>query len=82
MTEARGHSDADKWAQAAQQEMNSLNEHNTWSVPNFPQGERLWEASGSDTSVGWWLRGIRKPKGLTTMRLLPQWQDLGAFGPC
>ena len=41
MSEARGRSDADKWAQAAQEEMNSLIEHNTWSLTKLPPGRKI-----------------------------------------
>ena len=52
MSEARGRSVADKWAEAAQVEMNSLIEHDTWSLTKLPPGRKivgskwvLWEAA-------------------------------------
>ena len=36
MTEARKRPDANKWLQAAQEEMNSLIEHGTWSLTKLP----------------------------------------------
>ena len=46
MTEARKRPDASKWLQAALEEMNSLIEHDTCSLPNCPMEERSLEASG------------------------------------
>ena len=41
MSEARGRPDADKWLQAAQEEMNSMIEHNTWSLTKLPPGRKI-----------------------------------------
>ena len=38
---ARGRPDADKWLQAAQDEMNSLVEHETWSLTKLPPGRKI-----------------------------------------
>ena len=41
MTEARKRPDANKWLQAAQEEMNSLIEHDTWSLTKLPPGRKI-----------------------------------------
>ena len=41
MNEARKCPDASKWLQAAQEEMNSLAEHDTWSLTKLPPGRTL-----------------------------------------
>ena len=41
MTEARKRPDAIKWLQAAQEEMNSLIDHNTWSLTKLPPGRKI-----------------------------------------
>ena len=41
MNEARKRPDAKKWLQAAQDEMNSLLEHNTWSLTKPPPGRKI-----------------------------------------
>ena len=40
MTEARKRPDANKWLQAAHEEMNSLIEHDTWSLTKLPPGRK------------------------------------------
>ena len=41
MSEARKRPDANKWLQAAQDEMNSLLEHDTWSLSKPPPGRKI-----------------------------------------
>ena len=41
MNEARKRPDAKKWLQAAQDEMNSLLEHDTWSLTKPPPGRKI-----------------------------------------
>ena len=41
MNEARKRPDASKWLQAAQEEMNSLIEHDTWSLTKLPPGRKI-----------------------------------------
>ena len=41
MTEARKRPDARKWLQAAQDEMDSLIEHDTWSLTKLPPGRKI-----------------------------------------
>ena len=41
MSEALSGADAKKWSDAAQAEMKSLNEHDTWKFSQLPQGRRL-----------------------------------------
>ena len=64
MDEARKRPDASKWLQAAQEEMNSLIEHDTWSLIKLPSGRKIVGSNGfsrsntmrmvrpQDTSVG------------------------------
>ena len=83
MNQAKKRHDAKKWMKAAQDEMGSLLEHDTWS-PNHPLDERSSVASGCSrlsmtkterqrgTSVGWLHRGTHKPRESTTMRHSPR----------
>ena len=41
MNEARKRPDASKWLQAMQEEMNSLIEHDTWSLTKLPPGRKI-----------------------------------------
>ena len=41
MTEARKRPDAGKWLTAAQEEMDSLTEHETWSLTKLPPGRKI-----------------------------------------
>ena len=41
MSEARKRPDASKWLQAAQDEMSSLIEHDTWSLTKLPPGRKI-----------------------------------------
>ena len=41
MNEARKRPDASKWLQATQEEMNSLIEHDTWSLTKLPPGRKI-----------------------------------------
>ena len=41
MLEARGRPDTDKWLLAAQEEMDSLVKHDTWSLTKLPPGRKI-----------------------------------------
>ena len=80
MSQAKKRPDAVKWMKAAKEEMDSLLEHDTWSLTKPPLGRKVigskWvfkikhddKAMLRGTSVDWLRRDTRKPKGLTTTR--------------
>lgn len=69
-----------KWILAMQQEVQALEENDTWKIVELPQGKNVvgckWVYKLStrlmarliDTKQGWWPRGIAKPKVLTIKR--------------
>ena len=87
MTEARKCPDANKWLQAMQEEMNSLIEHDTWSLTKLPPGQKIvgskWVFKIKHDEHGEAARykcrlvaqGYTQAQGI-------DYQDLGAFGPC